>query len=263
MGTRKHKRASCRAGRPPLQSPGRPPGWRREHKQLFWGAIGRGLSSEAAAGMASVSPAVGVRWFREGGGMSTVSARLLSGRYLSFEERAEIAILHAQDRSVREIARRLARSPSTISRELRRNAATRSGGFAYRATTAQWHADRRARRPKVAKLARHEVLRGYVQERLAGTLKAPNGVDVAGPKTRWKSRRHGRRQDRKWANAWSPEQISNRLPIDYPNDESMRVSHEAIYQALYVQGRGALAEHSAFPGPGLKIAARDLSVPRS
>jgi len=63
---------------------------------------------------------------------------------------------------------------------------------------------------------------------------------VPGPLTQWKGRRHGRRQDRRWANSWSPEQISNRLRVDFPHDESMRISHEAIYQALYVQGRGAL-----------------------
>ena len=236
MGSRKRKRV-CR---PPLQSPGRPPGWRREHRQRFWEAVGRGLSSEEAAAVASVSPAVGVRWFREGGGVSTVSTAALSGRYLSFGEREEIAILYAQDSGVREIARRLGRSPSTISRELHRNAATRSGSFTYRATTAQWHADRRAKRPKLAKLAANEALRHYVVQRLAGRLKAPNDTDVPGPETRWNGRRHGRRQDRKWATAWSPEQISNRLPVDFPGDESMRISHEAIYQALYVQGRGAL-----------------------
>ena len=236
MGTRKRKRAADRACRPPLQSPGRPPGWRREHKQRFWEAVGRGLSSEEAAAVARVSPAVGVRWFREGGGMSTVSTASLSGRYLSFGEREEIAILYAQDSSVRDIARRLGRSPSTISRELHRNAATRSGSFTYRATTAQWHADRRAKRPKLAKLAANEALKHYVQERLAGRLKTPNGTDVPGPKTRC----HGRLQDRKWATAWSPDKISNRLPVDFPGDESMRISHEAIYQALYVQGRGAL-----------------------
>ena len=153
MGTKERGRAADRAGRPPMQSPGRPPVWRREHKQLFWEAIGLGLSSEDASAVASVSSAVGVRWFREGGGMSSARTASLSGRYLSFGEREEIAILHAQDCGVREIARRVSRSPSTISRELLRNAATRGGSFRYRATTAQWHADRRAKRPKVAKLA--------------------------------------------------------------------------------------------------------------
>ena len=81
------------------------------------------------------------------------SASPLSGRYLAFTDREQIALLSAQGQGVREIARQLARAPSTISRELRRNAATRSGGLEYRATTAQWHADRAARRPKPAKLA--------------------------------------------------------------------------------------------------------------
>jgi IS30 family transposase len=57
---------------------------------------------------------------------------------------------------------------------------------------------------------------------------------------RWIGRRHGRRKDRRWGKAWSPEQISERLRVDFPDDASMRISHEAIYQALYVQGRGAL-----------------------
>lgn len=56
----------------------------------------------------------------------------------------------------------------------------------------------------------------------------------------WAGRNRGRRVDRRWATAWSPQQISHRLPIDFPDDESMRISHEAIYQALYVQSRGAL-----------------------
>ena len=123
MGTKKRCQ-SDRALRPPMRSPGRPPSWRREHQQLFWATIARGSSSEKAAEMAGVSPAVGARWFRKGGGMSTVSSAALSGRYLSFVEREEIAILRAQDCSVREIGRRLGRSPSTISREFRRNAAT-------------------------------------------------------------------------------------------------------------------------------------------
>jgi IS30 family transposase len=110
----------------------------------------------------------------------------------------------------------------------------------YRATTAQWHAERRAGRPKVSKLAANDALREYVQDRLAGTIAKPDGEAASGPEVRWIGRRHGRRQDRRWAKSWSPEQISNRLRIDFPEDESMRISHEAIYQALYVQGRGAL-----------------------
>ena len=168
------------------------------------------------------------------------SAPPLSGRYLAFTDREQIALWRVQGHGVREIARRLARAPSTISRELRRNAATRSGGLEYRATTAQWHADRAARRPKPAKLAINTELQRYVQERLAGTIIAPSGATVPRPVVTWKGRRHGQRQPRRWARAWSPEQIARRLPRDFPDDESMRISHEAIYQALYVQGRGAL-----------------------
>jgi len=168
------------------------------------------------------------------------SAPPLSGRYLAFTDREQIALWRVQGHGVREIARRLARAPSTISRELRRNAATRSGGLEYRATTAQWHADRAARRPKPAKLAINTELQRYVQERLAGAIMAPSGATVPRPVVTWKGRRHGRRQPRRWARAWSPEQIARRLPRDFPDDESMRISHEAIYQALYVQGRGAL-----------------------
>jgi IS30 family transposase len=159
---------------------------------------------------------------------------------LSYVEREEIAILRAQEHGVREIARRLGRSPSTISRELRRNAATRGGALEYRATTAQWHADQRAKRPKVAKLAANHALRRYVEERLAGMITTPEGEAVPGPVVRWTGRRHGRRQGRRWVTSWSPEQIANRLRVDFPDDESMRISHEAIYQALFIQGRGAL-----------------------
>jgi len=213
---------------------------RREHKQRFWEAIAQGLSSEEAGVVAGVSPAVGVRWFRESGGMSPLTPAPPSGRYLSFAEREEIALLRARECGVRDIARRLGRSPATISRELRRNAATRGGYMEYRATTAQWHADRRARRPKTAKLAANDALRDYVQDRLAGLITAPDGTPVPGPDVGWIGRRHGRRKDRRWAASWSPEQIANRLRLDFPEDVSMRISHEAIYQALYIQGRGAL-----------------------
>ena len=159
---------------------------------------------------------------------------------MSFAEREEIAILHAQGHGVREVARRLGRAASTISRELRRNAATRSGGLDYRATTAQWHAERAARRPKPAKLAGNVVLRTYVQDRLAGAVATPGGSALPGPSVAWKGRRHGRRQSRRWGRSWSPQQIAERLRLDFPGDTTMRISHEAIYQALYVQGRGAL-----------------------
>ena len=108
--------------------------------------------------------------------MSPISLVPPSGRYLSFAEREEIAILQARGFGVREIAGRIGRSPSTISRELRRNAATRSGYLEYRASSAQWHADRRARRPKAAKLAVNAALRRYVQERLAGIVVSPDGT---------------------------------------------------------------------------------------
>jgi len=242
MGTR--RRRSDRSGRGVSRSPGRPGVARREDRRRFWTAVAAGRSSEDAAVEVGVSPAVGVRWFREAGGMppSTLarSSRPPSGRYLSFAEREEVALWRAQGRGVREVARRLGRAASTVSRELRRNAATRGGGLEYRATTAQWHAERAARRPKPAKLATNPALRAYVRDRLAGAVVAPGGAAVAGPAVPWRGRRHGRRQHRRWASAWSPQQISRRLRLDFPGDEAMRISHEAIYQSLYVQGRGAL-----------------------
>ena len=223
-----------------MRSPGRPWKAQREDRVRFWEAIAGGVSSEDAAAGAGVSPAVGSRWFRQAGGMPPISLGSVSGRYLSFAEREEIAIFDAQGVGVREIGRRLGRCASTISRELRRNASTRGGGLEYRATTAQWHSDRRASRPKVAKLAANDELRHYVADRLGGQIARPDGELVPGPQVRWTGRRHGRRADRRWATSWSPEQISRRLRIEFPHNESMRISHEAIYQALYVQGRGAL-----------------------
>ncbi len=232
--TNKHQRQQAiramRAGK--MWSPGRPSTARREDRVRFWEAIALGFTTEDAAVEAGVSSAVGARWFREAGGMPSLTLAPVSGRYLSFAEREDIAVLHAQRVSVREIACRLGRSASTISRELRRNAATRSNELAYRATTAQWHAERRASRPKVSKLAANDRLRDYVQDRLAGTIARPDGELVAGPEVRFIGRRHGRRVDRRWAKSWSPEQISNRLRVEIPDDESMRISHEAIYQAL-------------------------------
>jgi Helix-turn-helix domain len=118
-----------------MRSPGRPPVSRREIQQRFWRKIAEGLSSEDAAVACGVSTPVGTRWFREAGGMPPISLAPPSGRYLSVAEREEIALLRAQRCGVRAIARRLGRSPSTVSRELRRNAATRGGRLDYRAST--------------------------------------------------------------------------------------------------------------------------------
>jgi hypothetical protein len=124
-------------GRPAMRSPGKPP-VRRDVERAFWKKIAAGLTSEDAAIACGVSGPVGSRWFRERGGMPSIQLGPASGRYLSFEEREETALLKAQDAGVREIARRLGRDPSTISRELRRNAATRCGQLTYRASVAQW-----------------------------------------------------------------------------------------------------------------------------
>ena len=199
------RRRSDRALRGKLRSPGRPPVAWQEHRRLCWALIAEGLSSEDAAMKAGVSPPVGFRWFRTAGGMApshlSRSCKPSSGRYLSFVEREEIALLRAEGLGVREVAGRLGRAPSTISRELRRNAATRGGNLDYRATTAQWHAERASRRPKSAKLATNPTLRSYVQDRLAGAILATGGAVVAGPAVPWTGRRHGRRQSRRWGRA--------------------------------------------------------------
>ena len=168
------------------------------------------------------------------------SVKPLVGRYLTFPEREDIAMELAKGSGIRSIARKLRRSPSTISREVRRNAATRSGGFDYRASAAQWHSDRSARRPRPSKLTTNAALRTYVQDRLAGKIANVHGVEFKGPDVIWKGRRAVHRQSRCWSRAWSPDQIAHRLRLDYPEDATMRISHEAIYQALYIQGRGAL-----------------------
>lgn len=162
--------------------------------------------------MAGVSPAVGARWFRHGGGMPDVSLKASTGRYLTFSEREEVALLKASGRGVREIARSIGRSPSSVSRELRRNAATRGGYVEYRAITAQWHAHRRSRRPRTAKLVANAGLRQYVQDRLAGSIRTQSGFRT-GPQGSWKGRRYGGRQDRHWASAWSPKTVQCEAPL--------------------------------------------------
>jgi IS30 family transposase len=105
-----------------------------------------------------------------------------------------------------------------------------------------------------------ERLRDYVADRLAGLIRTPGGTPLRGPFTpEWKGRNKPHRADRRWATAWSPEQIARRLPIEFPDDESMRISHEAIYQSLYIQGRGALKRELV----ACLRTGRALRVPRS
>ncbi|MGH3470210.1 MAG: IS30 family transposase [Thermocrispum sp.] len=190
-----------RGGRPPVPV---------EFRGRFWAGIRAGLSVESAAEAAGVSVGTCERWFRQAGGVMPAGDAFARTRCLSFAEREEIALLRAAGLGVRAIAARLGRSPSTISRELRRvrhnpNDAHRPR---YRASTAQADADRKARRPKPARLATNLRLRRQVQDRL--------------------EMNH------------SPEQIAARLREDFGDDPEMWVSHETIYQALFVQGRGAL-----------------------
>ena len=157
---RRRQWAADRALRPPMRSPGRPEPSRAVQRD-FWRLIAAGMTTAGAAESVGVSWPVGVRWFRHAGGMPPLSLAEPTGRYLSFAEREEIALLRAQGAGVREIARRLGRDPGTISRELRRNAATRSGKRVYRALVAQWKAQQAAKRPKAAKLAGNDRLREY------------------------------------------------------------------------------------------------------
>ena len=141
-----------RALRPAMRSPGRPMPARHVERN-FWRLIAQGKRTEDAALEVGVSTPVASRWFRHAGGMPPLSLAEPSGRYLSFAEREELALLNARGLGVRAIARELKRDPGTISRELRRNAATRGGQREYRASVAQWKAQTAARRPKSAKLA--------------------------------------------------------------------------------------------------------------
>lgn len=177
----RRQQAADRAVRPKLRSPGHPK-LQRHVEVAFWKQIARGLLPEEAAGVVGVAQAVGARWFHNAGGMAPLDLKWKSsGRYLSFAEREEIALLRVQDKGVREIARTIGRDAGTISRELRRNAATRGRTSEYRASVAQWKADMVAKRPKPAKLVVNPRLREYVEDRLAGKITHPDGTLVAGP----------------------------------------------------------------------------------
>lgn len=181
-----------------------------EMVQPFWAAVQRGEFLTDAAAVAGTNRWRGLQWVREAGGVRPRRGRDLMGRCLSFAEREEIAVGRAGGESMRSIAARLRRSPSTISRELARN---HGPGGGYRASSAHVLAYERASRPKPAKLVTNLVLREKVEQDLK--------------------------------RKYSPEQISGRLLVEFPDDLEMRVSPETIYQSLYVQSRGALRRELA------------------
>ena len=143
---------------------------------------------------------------------------------------------------MREIARGIGRDPATISRELRRNAATRGGKPVYRAVGGAVEGAAGGEAPEDGEAGEQRAGCGSTcRTGSPGSVRRPDGTIVAGPETLpWKGLNKPHRQDRRWATAWSPEQIAHRLQVDFPDDESMRISHEAIYQSLFIQGRGAL-----------------------
>jgi IS30 family transposase len=176
-----------------------------EVRRQFWEAVRGGLGVKEAGALAGVGPTTAQRWFNEAGGVNPIRIVPPIGRYLSLAEREELMRLDAAGHGVRAIARVMGRAPSTISRELRRGKGWRTG---YRASLGQDAADKARRQPRGCKLATNLQLRREVQDRLT---------------------RHD-----------SPEQIAGRLKADFPDDPEMWVSHETIYQAIYVQSRGGL-----------------------
>jgi hypothetical protein len=178
------KRNSERSARSKFCSPGRPPVWKRENLRRFWRAVASGLSSEAAATdlvfrVLSGSDGFGVQAECLPHSFSP-SAKSITSRNLTFQEREEIALERARETGIRAIARKLGRAPSTVSREIRQNSAICGGNFDYRAITAQWHADRAARRSKPSKLAVNSALRDYVQDKLSGIVATPSAIAFEG-----------------------------------------------------------------------------------
>jgi IS30 family transposase len=184
--------------------------WRHldpERKRAAWDGLAAGLGPMEVSRRTGVSKSLLYRWHHSVGGVyRPPAAPCYSPRYLDREERYEIARLSGQGLGVRAIARALGRPPSTVSRELARNRDPRTGSYQpERAHRLAWD---RQRRPRPTRLAGSPRLRAVVQ----GWLDE----------------------------GYSPEQVTGRLPVDYPDDDSMRISHETIYQAIYVHPRGEL-----------------------
>jgi IS30 family transposase len=176
--------------------------------EMFWTARGEGVSRSEAAVAAGIASTTARRMLLERGGVRPRVSRPASGRFLSFVEREEIALGLAAGQSPAAIARLLGRHRSTVTREIARHRGSHDGKRTYRASRAQWRTQRNARRPKPAKLKDNGQLRDLVQSRLRSK--------------------------------WSPREIAARLRIEFPDRPEMWVSHETIYQSLYVQSRGAL-----------------------
>ena len=194
---------------------------RRDHQRLFWRSIRSGATIAEASACLGVVETTGLRWFRQAGGMPPLSlVEPVKTRRLNIAEREQILAGITANWSIRTIAASIDRAPSTVSRELEENMRHRyrpkPGGpgrprtreWDYSPHLAQQRADANAARPKVAKLVQNPRLRAEVQDRL--------------------EQEH------------SPEQIANRLRVDFPDDPEMWVSYETIYQSIYVQARGAL-----------------------
>ncbi|WP_067793394.1 IS30 family transposase [Nocardia amikacinitolerans] len=204
----------------------------RSVRRAFWDLVGAGVGVGKAGVWVGVSETTGLRWFAETGGVKPKFDEPKAGprRRLSFAEREEIAVGVAAGESINAIARRLGRWPSTIMREIAKNGpagrgagpkaryrrkhrfgARRSGSSAvvvYRASLAQARYEQRICRPKTGKLADNQRLKQKVQD---------------------------------WLDeGYSPAQVAHRLPVEFPDAPEMRVSHETIYQSIYVQGRGGL-----------------------
>ncbi|MCS6576460.1 MULTISPECIES: IS30 family transposase [Curtobacterium] len=176
----------------------------RAREARFWELLRQGLGRTAACNAVGVDRRQGYRWVKAAGGRNPFAHMPRSDRYLSQDERLQIADLRLNGAGVRAIAKALGRAPSTISRELSRNAAANGN---YRPYSAEKQCRVRARRPKPRKLDRVELAL-QVELRLVRN--------------------------------WSPEQIRDDLARTFPNRPEMHVSHETIYQSLFVQGRGHL-----------------------
>ena len=174
-------------------------------RRRVFDAVRGGSTIKAAAVVAGVSYSAALLWCHEVGGVLP-RPEIENARFLTRDERYELARLHDAQAGVRTIARALRRDPGTISRELDRNRNPRTGR--YEPERAHTLAGQRRRRPKQRRLETNEPLRHWVQERL-------NVQD-------------------------SPEQIAGRLPIEFPDDPTMRLCHEAIYQAIYLHAVGML-----------------------